>query len=91
MSKKIVGWEGVCYIPGDGRRDEHGRQTIMTTHTRAKREISEEAWQDAVSLGNEHQSEFIAIRPIFEDEQSARPRRIMTIAVYTTVEESVDT
>lgn len=90
MSKKIVGWEGLCYIPGDGRRDEHGRQTIMTTHTRAKQETPEEAWQDAVSLGNEHQSEFIGIQPIFEDEQPTRPRRIITIAVYSNIEEPVD-
>lgn len=84
---KIVGWEGLCFIPGDGHKDEQGRQTVMTTYTEAKKETAEEAWQDALALGKTHFSEFIGIRPITEDHHPTRPRRLITIAVYSNVEE----
>jgi hypothetical protein len=89
MPQKITGWEGLCFIPGEGIRDEQGRQTVMTTHAQKNRDTPEEAWQDAIALGKQHSSEFLGIRPITEEDRPSRPRRIMTIAIYSNVEEEV--
>lgn len=81
MPIKIMGWEGVCFVPGDNEPDEQGRITIMTTHTSETKPSPEEAWEEAKKLASQHgDQEFIAIRPVTT--KVTRPRRLITLAIY---------
>ena len=81
MPNKILGWEGVCYIPGDGEPDPQGRVEIMTTHASEMKETPEQAWEEAKKLGEKHEAtDFLGIRPITTQER--RPRRLITLAIY---------
>ena len=88
---EIIGWEGLCYVPGEGRMDPKapGRTLVMTTHGSDTKPTPEEAWADAQALGAEYGSKFVAIRPVIGERQE-RPRRYVTYAVYVT-EEATDT
>lgn len=77
----ITGWEGVCFVPGDGQPDENGRVTVMTTHTSPTVESAELAWEEAIKLGDKHNArDFLAVQPITTKQN--RPRRLITIAIY---------
>ena len=83
----IMGWEGVCFVPGEGRVDpKTGRITVMTTHGADTKPTPQEAWTDAEALAKEHNTQFAAIRPVFGAPKE-KPRRYITFAVYVTEEE----
>ncbi len=81
MPIKILGWEGICFVPGDNEPDEQGRITIMTTLTSETKASPEEAWEEAKKLASQQgEQEFVAIRPVTT--KVTRPRRLITLAIY---------
>lgn len=81
MPITIIGWEGVCFVPGDNEPDESGQATIMTTHNSETLDTPEQAWEAAKKMGEQHNSqEFLAIRPVTT--KVNRARRLITIAIY---------
>ena len=84
MAENIIGWEGQCFIPGEGKREPDGRLIIMTTYAGGAQPTPEDAWEDACHLGAEHCTEWIGIKPVTDDAPTSRKRKLITFAVYTT-------
>lgn len=82
----IVGWEGFCFMPGNGKKDELGRELVMTQRFAETRTLPEEAWADATKLAIEASTEFRGIRPVLK-EDNAGERKLVTYAIFTTTAE----